>query len=86
MTRANEDLQTALGLFSDLLEQNEVEIDDFDYVEFLTETTPAIGDKIEQEAIAMVYRKFLKEDPNNTSRMRGWFEEMGVADVEFEDE
>ena len=80
MTNGLEDLVTSLQVFSEILERKGVDIEDFDYVEFLTDTIPALGERIERETLEVVYRRFRELDPNNASRMAGWFTiDMGVG-------
>ena len=85
MTNGLEDLVTSLQVFSDILEREGVDIEDFDYVEFLTDTIPALGERIERETLEMTFRRFRELDPNNASRMAGWFtNDLGIG-VEDDD-
>jgi hypothetical protein len=86
MTNGLEDLVTSLQILSDLMEDNGCDMGDFDYVEFLTDTVPALGERIEREALQVAYRRTLELDPNNATKLRGWYEDMGISLEEDVDE
>jgi len=77
MTSARQDLETAVILLADMLEERlEGEIEfasDFEPWTFLRETFPPLADRIESEALERVRKEFLERDPNNASRMRDYF-------------
>ena len=78
MTSARDDFDSALNLLADMLElklDGEVDFaDEFEPWTFLRETFPPIADRLEAEALQDVKEEFLRRDPNNASRMRGYFE------------
>lgn len=84
---AVEDLLKTTDLVADLLEEKEIEFEDFDAPEFLRDTVPVIVESIVDETAQRVYRRmrdeFLTMDPNNASRMRGYFD--GLIDPDFDD-
>lgn len=79
MTTAMEDLITSLQVFSEVLENEGCDLEDFDYVEFLTDTVPALAEKVEYETLQMCLRRTQELDPNNATKLSGWYADMGVS-------
>jgi uncharacterized protein with HEPN domain len=87
MKAAVEELLTSTDLLATLLDENDIEFEDFDASEFLRDTIPAQVESIVDETAQRVYRRmrdeFLNVDPNNASRMRAYYD--GLVDPDFDE-
>lgn len=84
---AVEDLLKSTDLIAQLLDENDIEFEDFDAQEFLRDTVPVIVESIVDETAQRVYRRmrdeYLRVDPYNAGKMRAYFD--GLVDPEFDD-
>lgn len=77
MTSAREDFDTTMELLADMLEDKLEDMEfsnDFEPWTFIRETMPPLADRLEQETLEAVRKEFMERDPNNTSRMRNYFD------------
>lgn len=84
---AVQDLLDSTDLIAELLDENNIDFETFDAQEFLRDSIPLMVDQIVDEVSQRVYRRvrdeYLNADPNNTAKLRDYFD--GMVDPDFDD-
>lgn len=84
---AVQDLLDSTDLIAELLDENGIDFENFDAQEFLRDSVPVMVDMIVDEVSQRVYRRirdeYLNADPNNSGKMRAYFD--GMVDPDFDD-
>lgn len=87
---AVEDLLKSTDLIAQLLDDSEIQFDTFDAQEFLRDVVPVIAESIVYEAGQRTYRRmrddYLEMDPNNSKKMRAFFDNLVDPDFDAQDD
>lgn len=79
-TESAQDLKNAGETLWALLENEDLDFDDFDLEGFLTEIIPAMGESIEQQLLDTTLQAAIELDPNKATGIRRYLVEQGAVE------